>query len=163
MHNGAPYNIGDKFPLISGHDLEKNEITLPGSAKGHVTLIVLVSERNAQAMVDSWIHYFEEELCKKKGYMYYEVPLISGAWGKFFSGFIDGGMRAGISPEKHANVVTFYGDYGNIYEALNIKDRKLAHPFLIDKNGMIRWRNSGYSNEEGAREMINVAKALNRE
>jgi len=156
-------NIGEKLPLIVGNDLEKKEVRLPKSAEGHVTLVVLVSERSAQTMVDSWIYYFEKELCSAKGYMYYEVPLISGAWGKFFSGVIDGGMRAGIPSEKHHNVMTFYGDYGKIYKDLNIMDKDIAHPLLLDTKGVIRWRAKGYSDIGKIKEMIDMARKLNEE
>ncbi|MBN1785962.1 MAG: hypothetical protein JW825_03080 [Candidatus Methanofastidiosa archaeon] len=156
-------NIGEKMLEIIGHDLEMKEVKLPDSASGHVTLVVLVSRQGAQSMVDSWITPFEKELCERMGYMYYEVPLISGMWGKFFSGVIDGGMRAGIPSEKHRNIVTFYGDYGKIYKKLNISDKGVAHPMLLDKEGIIRWRDSGFSTDKKIREMIEAARGLNME
>lgn len=160
MEKPVFYSVGKVFPTISGHDLDKNEVFLPKTAHGHVALIVLVSNRNAQPMVDSWISHFERELCECEGYMYYEVPMISGAWGRFFSGVIDGGMRAGIPAEKHHNVMTYYGDYKDIYEKLGIKDMSLAYPFLIDKNGIIRWNASGFSTQESVETMIRIARQL---
>ena len=155
-----PRGIGSLFPTVRGHDLEQHEIVIPADAHGHVTLVVLVSARQAQAQVDSWIAPFEQELCPERGYMYYEVPMISGAWGRMFSGIIDAGMRAGIAPEKHRHVVTYYGDYGAYAEILGMDDPSVCYPFLLDAEGIVRWMSKGFATQETLGELLSMARGL---
>ena len=163
MHMDSKAGIGSLFPTIHGHDLARADIVLPAHARGHVTLVVLVSARKAQAQVDSWIAPFEQELCPARGYMYYEVPMISGAWGRMFSGYIDAGMRAGIPHEKHQHVVTYYGDYGEYASQLSMDDPSLCYPFLLDADGVVRWRSQGYATQEALSELLTLAKSLQSE
>ena len=61
------------------------------------------------------------------------------------SGFIDGGMRSGIPPERHDHVATFYGDSSRFREALDMEDLESAYVFLVDGEGHVLWRASGWA------------------
>jgi hypothetical protein len=93
------------------------------------------------------------------GYSYFEIPMLDRFW-KFFRGSIDGGMRAGISIEKHKNVVTYYGNYKEYTKYLLIDDLKNGYVFLLDKEGMIRFSGMGIASEKDIREMIETAEKL---
>ncbi len=155
--------IGSLFPTIHGHDLQRSGVVLPTHAKGHVALVVIVSARRAQAQVNSWIAPFEQELCPAGGYMYYEVPMISGAWGRMFPGFTGAGMRGGIPYEQNRHVVTYYGEYKEYASLLAMDDPSLCYPFLLDADGVVRWRSEGYATEEALAVLLSLAKSLQAE
>jgi ATP10 protein len=110
-------------------------------------------------MIDSWAQPFELEFGKDSRFTVYEVPMISEAW-KLLSWMIDSGMKGGIPVEKHDNVVTIYGDYSGYQEALGMEDTNFAYVFLLDPNGIIRWKGQGYASPENIKELIETAKTL---
>lgn len=152
--------VGSPLPSVHGHDLERAEVSLPSHAHGKVALVVFAFARAAQAQIATWITPFERELCPIKGFTYYEVPMISGMWGRMFSGMIDAGMRAGIPPEQHRHVVTYYGDFSTYASLLAMDDPSLCYPFLLDTEGIVRWRSQGFATPDGLADMLRLAKTL---
>lgn len=134
-------------------------MTLPDAVKGKVALICIAFIRSAQSMVDSWAHPFEQEFGKDSRFAVYEVPMINTGW-KVLSWMIDAGMRGGIPVEKHDNVVTFYGDYSGYQEALGMENTNLAYVFLLDPEGIVRWKGQGYASPETEKELLNAAMTL---
>src|SRR5512147_472215 len=68
--------IGLKFPALTTDSLAGNKVTLPDSAKGKVTLVVLSFKRDSQSQNDSWLGPFEKEFVQNQGYFFYEIPMI---------------------------------------------------------------------------------------
>ncbi|NYT03111.1 MAG: hypothetical protein GKC00_00205 [Candidatus Methanofastidiosa archaeon] len=151
--------IGKKFPKITAYSLAKTEVILPDMVNGKVTLVALAFVREAQEIIDSWSIPFENKFSNMGGYAYFEIPMLDRFW-KFFRGSIDGGMRAGISIEKHKNVVTYYGNYKEYTKYLLIDDLKNGYVFLLDKEGIIRFSGIGIASEKDIREMIETAEKL---
>jgi hypothetical protein len=131
-------------------------VTIPEAAKGKVALVCIAFVRNAQGMIDSWAIPFEQEFGKDSRFAVYEVPMINAGW-KVLSWMIDSGMRGGIPVEKHDSVVTFYGDYSDYQEALGMENTNLAYVFLLDPEGIVRWKGKGYASPETEKELINTA------
>ena len=151
--------IGKMFPKITAYSLAKTEVKLPDMAIGKVTLIAIAFVRQAQEMIDSWAILFENRFSNKEKHSYYEIPMLGGIW-KFFRGSIDGGMRAGITTEKHPNVLTHYGNYRDYTSYLLIDNLNNGHVFLLDREGLIRFRGMGFASEKDIIEMIQVAERL---
>jgi len=150
---------GKPFPEITSKSLAGRVVTLPDAVKGKVALVCIAFVRSAQSMIDSWAQPFEQEFGKDSRFTVYEVPMISTGW-KVFSWMIDSGMRGGIPLEKHDNVVTFYGDYSGYQEALGMENTDLAYVFLLDPEGIVRWKGQGYASPETEKELLNAARAL---
>lgn len=153
--------IGKIFPRINAYSLAKTEVVLPEMVKGKVTLIAIAFVREAQDMIDSWSIPFENRFAKNNNYTYYEIPMLDGLW-RLFRGSIDGGMRAGIPMEKHMNVVTYYGNYKQYASYLLINDINKGYVFLLDKEGIIRYRGIGFASDEDISEMLEIAKRLDK-
>lgn len=151
--------IGKMFPKITAYSLAKTEVKLPDMAIGKVTLIAIAFVREAQEMIDSWSVPFEDRFSNKVTYIYYEIPMLGGIW-KLFRGSIDGGMRAGIPPEKHKNVLTHYGNYNEYTSYLLIDNINNGYVFLLDKEGIIRFKGIGFASEKDIIEMIQIAERL---
>lgn len=152
--------VGDIFPRITGRALSGVEVTLPDAAEGRVALVGVAFVREAQSMLDSWMRPFAEAYAEQEGYVAYELPVIEGWHWRLLSGMIDGGMRAGIPPEQHDYVVTYYGDATVFKEALSIEDTSYAYVYLLDRSGVIRWQNRGYATDPAVEKLIQVAASL---
>ena len=151
-------NLGKKFPEITAPSLAKTPESIPASAQGKVTLVVVAFLRENQSQLDSWLGPFAEKFEGREGFTFYEVPMLH--WGyKFMRFMIDGGMRAGIPQEKHKHVVTMYGDVEKYIKALNL-DPKYGYAFLLDRDGIIRWEGQGFSTPEKLKELIETAERL---
>jgi hypothetical protein len=151
--------IGKMFPKITAYSLAKTEVRLPDMAIGKVTLIAIAFVRQAQEMIDSWAIPFENRFSNKEKYAYYEIPMLGGIW-RVFRGSIDGGMRAGIPNEKHKSVLTHYGNYKAYTSYLLIDNLNNGHVFLLDREGLIRFRGMGFASEKDIIEMIQIAERL---
>ncbi len=159
MKQAAKKVTGTRFPEVTSKSLAGNLLTLPDCAEGKITLVSIAFVRNAQEQIDSWIRPFEHEFGGDGRFTVYELPMISQGW-KVLSWMIDSGMKGGIPVEKHDNVITFYGDYSDYQETLEMEDTQLAYVFLLDRGGIIRWRGQGYATPEAEKELIEAARAL---
>ena len=158
MSETANPNIGKKFPEVTANSLAKTPVSLPGSAQGKVTLIVVAFLQQSQPQLDSWLGPFTERFASKEGFTFYEVPMISSGY-RFMSFIIDSGMRGGIPKEKHKNVVTMYGDVEKYMKALDL-DARYGYAFLLDREGIIRWQDKGFSTPEALKELFEMAEKL---
>lgn len=156
---GAHELIGKIFPKIIAYSLAKTEVILPDMAIGKVTLIAIAFVRQAQERLDSWSIPFEDRFSDKPNYISYEIPMLDGIW-KLFRSSIDSGMRAGIPNEKHANVLTHYGNYKDYTSYLLIDNINNGYVFLLDKEGIIRFSGMGFASEKDIIEMIQIAERL---
>ena len=135
-----------RFPRLVAETLSGNHLVLPDALDGDYALVLLVFRRHAQSIVDSWTHPVARRYGNAKRLSWYEVPMLAGGW-RMVSGFIDGGMRAGIPPHLHDNVATYYGDSSRFRDALEIHDLDSAYGYLIDDRGMVLWSDSGWAHQ----------------
>ena len=133
-----------RFPRLVAETLSERPLILPDSLDGELALVVVAFRRHAQPLVDSWMTPVVRRFHDTPGFAWYEVPMLAGGW-RMVSGFIDGGMRAGIPSEHHDHVATCYGDTTRFAEALEIHDLNSAYAYLIDADGTIIWLGSGWA------------------
>jgi len=158
MTEQANPNIGKRFPEVTADSLAKTRESIPESAKGKVTLVVVAFLQQSQPQLDSWLGPFAERFGGKDGFTFYEVPMISSGY-KFMRLIIDSGMRGGIPKEKHKNVVTMYGDVEKYMKELNLEAR-YGYAFLLDKEGIIRWQGKGFATPEALKELFDLAEKM---
>ena len=151
-------NIGKRFPEVSAQSLAKTSESIPGSARGKVTLVVVAFLRESQAQLDSWLAPFVQQFGDKKEFTFYEVPMISSGY-KFMRFIIDNGMRAGLPEKKHKHVVTMYGDVQRYTDELGL-DPRSGYAFLLDKEGIIRWEGKGFAEAEALKDLFARAEQL---
>ncbi len=151
--------IGMKFPAISAESLAGTKVTIPDSAKGLVTLVTIAFKRESQSQLDSWLEPFAGAFGGKPGFTFYEVPMIKTYY-KLMALVIDGGMRAGIPREKHKNVMTYYGDTEKYQKILFLDDQYKGYAFLLDRDGIIRWKEEGFASKEKINDMIEATQRL---
>jgi hypothetical protein len=158
MQTTENQNIGKKFPAVNAETLEGNKAIVPDDAAGKVTLVVVAFLRENQSQLDSWLNPFYEKFGSRKDVMFYEVPMISGGY-RFMKPIIDGGMRGGLPKFKHKHVVTMYGDVQSYQQALGL-DVRNGYAFLLDRNGIIRWQEQGFSTPATRTALFEATAAL---
>lgn len=151
-------NIGARFPEVTGESLAGTKVSIPDSARGKVTLVVVAFLRENQSQLDSWLEPFIEKFGTREGFTFYEVPMISGGY-RIMRFIIDGGMRGGIPEPKHRHVVTMYGDVQKYLDALSL-DRQYGYAFVLDQEGIIRWQGQGFATPETRNELFEAAEKL---
>jgi hypothetical protein len=158
MQEQAGTNIGTIFPEVTAKSLADTDESIPSSAGGKVTLVVIAFLRESQPQLDSWLEPFIEKFGGRDGFTFYEVPMISSEY-ESMRAVIDGGMRGGIPEPKHKHVVTMYGDVEKYMKALNL-DSRYGYAFLLDRDGIIRWQGQGYANTEALNKLFQTAETL---
>ncbi|MEE4311402.1 MAG: hypothetical protein V2J62_05985 [candidate division KSB1 bacterium] len=155
-------NIGEVFPTLKAETLSGIDILYPDDVKGKTTLILMAFKRETQLKIDSWLKPFLERFEKNTSIHFFEIPMLAKGW-KLMSRFIDGGMRSGIPTEKHGNVSTFYGDVDKYCRLLSITDKSDGYVFLLDGDGIIRWRSSGFATEGKLESLYSKIESLKTE
>ena len=158
MQEKTKTNIGTLFPEVTAKSLANTDESIPSSARGKVTLVVVAFLRESQPQLDSWLEPFIEKFGGKDEFTFYEVPMISADY-ESMRAVIDGGMRGGIPEPKHKHVVTMYGDVEKYMKALNL-DSRYGYAFLLDRDGIIRWQGEGYANTETLNKLLETAETL---
>ena len=133
-----------RFPRLVADTLAGDTLVLPDTLDEGLAVVMLVFRRHAQSVVDSWMMPLRRRYHEHPRVAYYEVPMLAGGW-RMISGFIDGGMRSGVHPSLHGNVATYYGDSTRFREMLDIDDLDSAYAFLINGDGDVLYRGSGWA------------------
>ncbi|MDZ7265586.1 MAG: mitochondrial ATPase complex subunit ATP10, partial [candidate division KSB1 bacterium] len=151
--------IGMPFPELKAESLSGIEIKYPDDVKGKITLILMAFKRETQRQIDSWLEPFSKTFEGDSSVQFFEIPMLAGGW-RLMSPIIDGGMRSGIPKQKHGNVTTYYGDVNKYCELLSIADKSDGYVFLLDQNGVIQWRSSGFATEDNLRALFDKIESL---
>jgi len=151
--------INKVFPKISAETLSKKAIEFPKDVKGKPTVIMIAFKRDAQDQIDPWQQAISKKY-KSKEINYYEIPMMSGGL-KIISGIIDGGMRGGVAPALHDFVASYYGNLDNYISYLNVNKDKNCYLFLLDKNGIIKFKTESTINAAKMQELeTNISTLL---
>ena len=66
-----------RFPHLAARDLEGRSLELPDAFSGAPNLVIVAFRREQQAMVDSWIAWWETITAEHPNLRCYEVPVIA--------------------------------------------------------------------------------------
>jgi len=150
-----------KFPEITGSNLLRQKITLPGDLQGETNILVVAFLQRHQALVDSWIPTLSQLEQSFLGVQFYEIPVIRKM--NFLSQtFINEGMRAGIpGHDTRAKTITLYIDKEIFREALGIPDEKTIQLLVLDRQRVVIWRTEGAFTAEKADALLKAIQEAN--
>ncbi len=143
-----------RFPRLEARDLEGRTRSLPDDFAGTSNLVVVAFRREQQAMVDSWVTWFDTIAAQHPYLRCYEVPVIATRWS---SGrpFIDGGMAQAVRlQEARRRTLTVYTDVRRVTDALAIDDTCTVTVLLVDTDGRVRGRTAGPATEPARDELL---------
>jgi hypothetical protein len=149
----------DKFPLLSGINLEGKKHELPKDFIGELNLIAIGFEREHQEAINTWIKVADELIEKNPKIKFYEVPLIYEL-GTFSRTWINNGMRLGIQNEiARKRTVTVFTNRDKFFEIMDMKGDKI-YTLLLDKDGKILWRAEGLANQKNIESLQKILKKI---
>jgi len=125
---------GEKFPSVSGQNLEDKTVTIPADFKGDFTLLLVGYKQDTQFDIDRWLIALDMTETRVNAY---EIPTIQGLFPRMFSTMINDGMRKGIPKELWKGVVTVYEDGDKVQAFTGNEKPNNARVLLLDKTGTI--------------------------
>ncbi|MFM8319800.1 MAG: hypothetical protein ACKOC5_02710 [Chloroflexota bacterium] len=142
-----------RFPSVSGYNLQRRRIDLPGGLQGQVNLLIVPFQRWQQDLVDTWIPLLTELEQLFPGLAYYELPTIY-RMNLLSRTLLNEGMRAGIPNQKARDrTITLYLDTAEFRRSLVIESEATITLLLIDRAGQVLWRTTGAYDEGEARRL----------
>jgi len=142
------------FPTVEASDLNKREVTLPQDLPAERTIVMMAFLREQQEDLNTWIYGMELDEAFKNQWV--ELPVLSrGA--RLFRGFIDGGMRSGITRiEDRARTITIYENRKKFLAPLEIEKTDRVYVMVVERNGDVLLTIEGTYTEEGAAQIREV-------
>ena len=152
----ADDRVAWRFPQLDARDLEGRHRSLPDDFEGSSNLVVVAFRREQQAMVDSWVAWFEGISAAHPELRCFEVPVLATRWSPA-RGFIDGAMaRAVRDRDARRRTLTVYTDIRRVTDALAIDDTGTVTVLLVGADGRVRWRTTGPVAEAAGAELLAV-------
>lgn len=147
------------FPHLAARDLEGRSLELPDAFSGASNLVIVAFRREQQAMVDSWVAWWETIAAEHPSLRCYEIPVIATRWSPARA-VIDGGMAQAVrAQEARRRTLTVYTDVRRVTDALAIDDTDTVTVLLVDAGGRLRWRTTGPVSEHSGSELRAVLTA----
>ncbi len=136
---------GERFPTVTGADLNEDSVTLPDAFAGTPVLLLVGYQQNTQFDLDRWLLGLTQA-GGLPGVEIRELPTIPGMVPRMFSGMIDSGMRSGIPDEDWGAVITVYSDGDAIAKFTGNDPGLPGRILLLDGDGtVVFFHDEGYS------------------
>lgn len=136
--------IGNKFPTLEAQTLEDKKIIFPDETKGKFTVLATGFSQKAQEPINTWTDFILKEYPE---FNYYEIP-IGNSYYALFGKTIDNAMKKAVPKDLHSKTATYYGNLSQSYiEQFGVTDKSTTYVFLLNKEGTIIYKNSGFVNE----------------
>jgi hypothetical protein len=131
------------FPTVGGANLNGKSVTLPAGLRAPASFVYIAYVRGQQAQVDTWKPHVADIRRQHAALGEVEVPTLPKSAG-FFRGFIDGGMRRGITDTAAREAtITLYIDKRPFNQALGIASEDEIVVLLVKPDGTVLWRADG--------------------
>ncbi|KAL9971360.1 hypothetical protein ACROYT_G023873 [Oculina patagonica] len=150
------------FPNIKARTLSQKEVDLQQAFVGHVTLVLLWIKAFGEAMCDKYRLPFMEQFHEEPLAQHYEISVVDGIFFKAFSRLIETNLRKRKDIERHDNYLFFSGNLKPIKEKF-LENEIVGHAFLVDSNGLVRWKAHANPTDEEIKHMLDCSKLLLRD
>ncbi|MDV2482067.1 hypothetical protein F8E02_08680 [Methanoculleus sp. Wushi-C6] len=155
----VPAALGRTFPTLLATSLTGRVVTLPDDAEGEISLIVLVFLESAGPITEPGRGPFAGAFTEESRVKTYLVAVVGDSLvGRSLAESIGRGLRGGVPPAQHDMVLTIPGDIEQCRRAYAIGDPSLAHIYLLDGRGIIRWMERGTATPEGLAALVDAAR-----
>lgn len=129
------------FPVIAAESLRGRSVTMPEQFKGARNLLLVATQREQQADIDTWLAVIDTLAAGVPDFAYYEIPTISSSM-KWMRAVIDGGMKQGIPDRAQRDrTITLYLDVDWFRGQIGTAGNDAIAALLVDRAGNIsaRW------------------------
>lgn len=139
------------MPGVSGLDINLQEVNFPGQFETDYHLVVMPFDREQQVLAVTWLPLFQELVNDNDNLQLWNIAALP----ELDAGvrlFVLGGISAAITDATIRPQITvlFLEDQELFLEALAIEDIEQIQIFILDKDGVVYYRESGeYTPEKG--------------
>ena len=131
-------SLGDTkiFPRVDTANLNGTEASFPDQLPADPTLVLVAFKQRQQENLNVWIE--EMDLTGNDAPTWVELPVIAN-YGSFWRGFIDNGMRSGITEtEDRARVYTIYVDPDRFRSFFEMPTDEDIYVMVVERDGTVR-------------------------
>ena len=138
------------FPRVDTANLNGTEVSLPDQLPADPTLVLVAFKQRQQDNLNVWIE--KMDLTGPNAPAWVELPVIAN-YGSLWRGFIDNGMRSGITEtEDRARVFTIYVDPKRFRSFFEMPTDEEIYLMVVERDGTVRETVQGdYSREKEER------------
>ena len=123
------------FPRVDTADLNGRILSFPDQLPSDPTLILVAFKQRQQKNLDGWIAAMD--LSAPDAPDWIEMPVIAN-YGAIWRGFIDNGMRSGITKtEDRARVFTVYVDPDRFRSFFEMPTDEEVYLMVVGQNGAV--------------------------
>jgi hypothetical protein len=135
------------FPTLTADDLNGRSLTLPAELPADRTIVFVAYKQRQQADIDAWAQALS--LSPGKAPAWVELPVV-GSGARLIRGFIDNGMRSGItSTAQRAQTVTIYQSAEVVNAPLGFSGTGTIRVLVVRRDGEVLVALSGPVTDEG--------------
>lgn len=143
-------SVAGQFPPLQSETLNQVKVSLPADFGGRRNILLIAYKQWQQSEVNTWLPFLNAAKAGNPNVRFFELPTIGSGMG-FMRGFIDGGMRNGISDSATRDItITLYTDVGALQRALGVSGNASIHAVVIDETGRVLTAVSGPYSEANA-------------
>lgn len=128
--------IGDTLPALGGTNLDGQALTLPGAARGRVTLIAVGFSESSRLAVQAWVHRFLADFGGNPSVACYEVRMM-GRLKALGRAFASDRVNRGVAPEDRARVISHYSGTAEWKRRLGFEREGDAYLVVLDGRGRV--------------------------
>jgi predicted transcriptional regulator len=145
------------MPKTASESLAGQQVVLPDSFKGHLSVVIAGFSKSSQTEVKEWETRARKQLGEKLDV--YQVAVLEDA-PRFVRGMITHAMKGSTPAAKQDHFLVVVKGEAELKKASAYSAADEAYVFLLDKDGEICWRAHGAVNEASLKELSERVQAL---
>jgi ATP synthase subunit 10 len=147
----------EQFPKTTSESLAGQQLTLPDSLKGHISVIVVGFSRSSQDAVKSWDTGVRKHLGNTS---VYQVAVLEDA-PSFVRGMIKRKMKGATPADRQSYFLVVVQGEAELKKAAAFAQADDPYVLLLDGSGEIRWRTHREVSDAALKELAAEVQSLN--
>jgi hypothetical protein len=149
--------LGERIPKTTSESLTGQEVILPDSLKGHLSVVIVGFSKSSQNGVKAWQTRARKQL--GEGFDIYQVAVLEDA-PRFVRGMITHAMKSSTPAAEQDHFLVVVKGETELKKAAGFTDADDPYVFLLDASGEIRWRTHGAVSDDALKELQSQAGHL---
>ena len=153
------------FPKIEGETLAESRVSVLAEAKSaqaFATLVGVSFNDHATSTAGEWVNAYRDHFSVDASVF---VCCCTNHWLlAWFGGMVRSTLRKQVPDEQHGSYISLTNpkDVQIVQESLGIKNTLPSYVFLVDSNGLVRWRGTGSPTDTEIASLVEAGEQLRR-
>ena len=148
-----------RFPSIEVECLSGERTNIHNKLNNDATLVLLWMRAIGQPMCDIYRQHFQREFQSVENVGTLELSIVEGPFYRMFRSFMIRSIKATVPQERQSSFLCYFGSTNN-FQSKIIENTLVGHCFLVDSDGLIRWKAHAKPKEEELEYMIDNTRTL---